>query len=372
MEGASERGERWRERRAGGHRLEEGRAVPLLLALAAALALLAAGAFAARHWFLDSRVGPLRPGAPDRLRIEPGENFGRAAAHLAAEGWVRWSLPVRLEARWKGWDRRVFPGYYRFRPGETVGELLGRLARGEIEETHVTIPEGWRLEQILPALADSVWVPLERLTALAADSVWLAQERVPGPGLEGYLFPETYWIPRGEAAPRVLRQLLEPGVRYYDDSLRAAAAARGLDRRELWTLASMVEAEARLPEERSRIAAVFWNRLRRGMRLESDPTVLYALGRPAGRVLYRDLEVDSPYNTYRYAGLPPGPIDSPGRASLQAVVHPLEGCRDLFFVARGDGSHVFSQTLAAHNRAKARIRRERGTRERRRVPSASP
>lgn len=290
------------------------------------------------------------------FRVRPGENFATIARHLHAQGWITSPALVRLEARWRGFDRSVVPGYYRYIPGERVGDLLKRLARGEIEQVRVTIPEGWRLEAIVRTLADSMWVAPESLTAALEDSAWLRQLQVPGPGPEGYLFPDTYWMARGESPRRILARLIEEGTRFWRDSLEAHAASMGLDRGEVWTLASIIESEAARAEERTRIAAVFWNRLRQGMRLQSDPTVLYALGRPPGRVLYRDLEVSSPYNTYRVAGLPPGPICSPGRASLLAALFPLKGCADLFFVARGDGAHVFSRTLAEHNRHREGIR----------------
>ncbi|MFN8548888.1 MAG: endolytic transglycosylase MltG [Candidatus Eisenbacteria bacterium] len=143
---------------------------------------------------------------------------------------------------------------------------------------------------------------------------------------------------------------------FYRDSLEAQATLRGLTRRQLWTLASIVEAEAARAEERPLISAVFWNRLKLGMRLESDPTVLYALGRAPGRVTFADLAVDSPYNTYRNAGLPPGPICCPGRDALRAAARPNAGVDALFFVARGDGTHVFSRTFAQHGDAIRAVR----------------
>jgi UPF0755 protein len=301
--------------------------------------------------------GTREPGHYGHFQVRHGESFDHIASTLKRDHWVRAVWPVRWEALHQGWDRRVIPGYYRVRPGESVRELLQSLAQGEIERTKVTIPEGWRLDRVLRTLADSTWVPIDSLNRKAGDARWLAGRQVPGPGLEGYLFPETYVIAKGESAGRVLDQLLKPGLRLWEDSLAARAGALGLSQAQLWTLASIIEAEAARPQERARISAVFWNRLRRGMRLESDPTVQYALGRQPGRLLYSDLEVNSPYNTYRVTGLPPGPICSPGRASLAAALHPDTSCADLFFVARGDGTHVFSRTLREHNRARQVVRR---------------
>ncbi len=293
------------------------------------------------------------------LRVPRGASLRAVAARLQSLGWIDRSWGIRLEARRRGLDRRIVPGWYRHRPGERVRDLLTRLTEGEFEQAWCTIPEGWRAARILALLADSAWIPIDSLTEASRDEGWLHAQSVPGPGIEGYLFPDTYRLPRGEDPRTLLRHLIQPGLAFWKDSLRAGAERLGLDRRATWTLASIVEAEAASAAERRRISAVFWNRLRRGMRLASDPTVLYALGRPPGRVLYVDLEVDSPYNTYRRAGLPPGPICSPGRASLRAAVDPEPGCDDLFFVARGDGTHVFSRTLAEHDRARGVLRARR-------------
>lgn len=303
------------------------------------------------------------------LHIGRGESFRAVATDLERLGWVRSGLPIRWEARRRGWDRRVFPGYYRWRRGERVHELLARLARGEVEETKVTFPEGWGAKRILTVLADSTRVPLVDLVRVATDTTWLRSQSVPGPGIEGYLVPDTYRLPKGESADLLLARLVSPGVEFFRDSLEAQAALRGLTRRQLWTLASVVEAEAARAEERPLIAAVFWNRLKLGMRLESDPTVLYALGRAPGRVTFADLSVDSPYNTYRNTGLPPGPICCPGRDALRAVVRPTPGADALFFVARGDGTHVFSRTFAQHGAA---IRAVRATRKLAVARSAEP
>lgn len=303
------------------------------------------------------------------LHVPRGASFRAVTDRLRSLGWIRRSWGLRLEARRRHWDRRVFPGWYRYHPGEPVRDLLARITRGEIEQAWFTIPEGWRCARILPALADSLWTSREVLRAASCDPRWLADHAIPGPGIEGYIFPDTYRLPRGEDPRVLLGYLVRPGLTFWEDSLRTGAERLGLDRRAAWTLASIVEAEAASPAERRRISAVFQNRLRLGMRLESDPTVLYALGRPPGRVLNVDLDVDSPYNTYRRHGLPPGPICSPGRASLRAAVDPEPGCSALFFVARGDGTHVFSRSLAEHNRARGVLRAQaRNTRLRRTSP----
>ena len=293
------------------------------------------------------------------LRVAKGDSFKTIARRLVTLGWVGTDLPMRWEARRRGWDRRVYPGYYHWRRGERVQGLLERLARGEIEEAKVTFPEGWRAARILAVLADSANVPLRDLEQLAGDPAFLKSEGVPGPGIEGYLLPDTYRVPKGEDPRFLLHRLIAPAVGFYRDSLAVEASARGLDMRTLWTMASIIESEAARADERPRIASVYWNRLKLGMRLEADPTVLFALGRAPGRVTFADLAVESPYNTYRNTGLPPGPICCPGRAALRAAAHPVPEVDALFFVARGDGSHVFSRTFAQHSAAVRALRAAR-------------
>jgi UPF0755 protein len=313
----------------------------------------------------DRRGGPFVSALNEEsglfLRVPRGVSLRWVTARLQSLGWIERSWGMRLEARRRGLDRRVMPGWYRHRPGERVRDLLARLTSGEFEQVWFTIPEGWRSARILSVLADSAWIPIEALAEVSRDERWLADQSIPGPGIEGYIFPDTYRLPRGDDPRVLLSQLIHPGRTFWEDSLRTNAERLGLDRHTTWTLASIVEAEAASSGERRRISAVFWNRLRLGMRLGSDPTVLYALGRPPGRVLYADLEVDSPYNTYRRAGLPPGPICSPGRASLRAAVDPEPGYDALFFVASGDGTHVFSRTLAEHDRARGVLRARSAT-----------
>lgn len=323
---------------------------------AAALALLFGGSlWVLRGRFLDEETRLPTEGT-EFFQVEPGESFGSVARRLENAGWTRRAWFVRLEGRLRGFDRRVPPGYYDFRSDRRLHQVLSRLERGRIEDTLVTIPEGWRLDRVLPLLAEATRVPLLEFERVAQDPEWIAAQGVPGPGLDGYFLPESYRVPLGQNAALSLAQIVGPGTRLWEDSLAVPATALGLDRARLWALASVIEAEAAVAHERARISAVFWNRLRRGMKLESDPTVLFALGRPPGRVLYRDLEVDSPYNTYRYPGIPPGPICAPGRAALWAALRPEPGVDDLFFVARGDGTHVFSGTLAEHNRARQQVR----------------
>jgi UPF0755 protein len=183
--------------------------------------------------------------------------------------------------------------------------------------------------------------------------------------IEGYLFPETYYFEDGTKAGAVVDAMLARFEEVWtEESAAVDSIPLDLERHEIVTLASIVEAETGLPSERARIAAVYLNRLAIGMKLQADPTVRYGIGKYDGDVLYRDLESASPYNTYRHGGLPPGPIGAPGRAALAATLRPLASSKDLFFVASADGGHVFSRTLADHDRAKAQAKRTRAERAR--------
>ncbi len=257
----------------------------------------------------------------------------------------------------RGAEGRIKAGRYRFELPASWPEVAAVLEEGAVETREVVIPEGFSLREIAPRLARVTTVDADSLLALARDSATASELGVPGPTLEGYLFPETYRFAEGIPPRRALAAMVQRYRAFWGPDERARADSLGLDEREVVTLASIVEEEARVDGERPVIAAVYLNRLERGMRLEADPTVQYALDEPKERLLFRDIRsvADDPYNTYTRAGLPPGPIASPGAASLEAVLDPAD-VPYLFFVARPDGSHVFTRTLREHQEAKARVR----------------
>jgi UPF0755 protein len=219
----------------------------------------------------------------------------------------------------------------------------------------VTIPEGYDIVQITPLLTRALGVPADSVNAAVRDSTLRARVSDPAETLEGYLFPDTYILAPGSSAREAIGEMVRRFEREWKPEYDAQAAALGYSRHQIVTMASIVEKEARLPEERPVIAAVYYNRLRTGMPLQADPTVQYALGHHVGRVLYKDLEVDSPYNTYQHPGLPPGPIASPGGASLRAALAPAK-VPYLYFVAAPDGHHEFRTTMAEHAKAIHAIR----------------
>ena len=221
------------------------------------------------------------------------------------------------------------------------------------------------MSQVAERLATYVGDSTDVVLAYLTDPKRVDELDVPGPTLEGYLFPETYRFAEGVGIPAIVRAIVRRYKGFWGDEERALAAGLGLDEREVVTLASIIEKEVRWGDERPVVAGVYWNRLQRDMLLQADPTVQFALGRPRARLLYRDIDAvaDHPYNTYTHPGLPPGPIASPGAASLRAALQPADH-EYIFFVARNDGSHEFTRTLREHNNARNRIRLGRESAER--------
>lgn len=323
------------------------------------IALAAAGAIFVVFVVRDVTRAPSGPGGdPVRVTVAEGEGFGAVLAALEEHGLVKRAWTFKFFARVLRDDRNVKRGTYEFRPGTPPVEILRALVRGDVLSVRVTIPEGFTSWQIAGAF-DSAGVDSLAMIAAARDPELIAALRVPVETLEGYLFPDTYHVPYGSSAGEVVGQMLHRLSGEWTPAHERRAGELGMTRHEVLTLASIVEAEARIAEERPRVAAVYHNRLARGMRLEADPTVAYAMGGFRGRLYYKDLRIESPYNTYLHAGLPPGPICSPGGASIRAALHPDAAERALYFVARGDGRHVFSESLREHNAAVQAARRER-------------
>ncbi len=287
---------------------------------------------------------------PKRASIET------IAAILHQEGLVGNTRLFVLAARVLGYDRNLQAGRFTIPVGSSTYRILRQLAKGMSAGDMVTVPEGLRVDQVADILYRGAKIDPVRFLALAGDSAFVRSLRVPANRLEGYLYPDTYPFYPLLSPQEVIRVMVERSIRVFGEEMALPRAKLGLTLHQLVTLASIVEAEAQVPSERPRIAAVFYNRLRRGMMLQSDPTVSYAMGVWRGRVFYRDLDVKSPYNTYRNRGLPPGPICSPGRGAVHAVLFPLPDSTELYFVARGDGTHIFSRSWEDHVRAIAMVR----------------
>jgi peptidoglycan lytic transglycosylase G len=294
-------------------------------------------------------------GAPTRVIIPRGASFGQATDSLVKAKLVGSPKMFRLYGRITGGDRNIKPGTYLLKPGTPWSDIVSALNGGHGLVNTITIPEGYDTHQITPLLARTLKVPADSVKAAMRDTALLARLDIPNPTLEGYLFPDTYAFPVGTTARQAIREMVYAFERRWKPDWDASLTELKINRNDLVTMASIVEKEARVPEERPVIAAVYYNRLRKGMLLQADPTVQYALGRHVGRVFYKDLATKSPYNTYINKGLPPGPIASPGVASLAAAAHPAS-VPYLYFVASRDGHHEFRMTLNEHVNAVRQVR----------------
>ena len=292
-----------------------------------------------------------------KVVVPRGANLRAAAESLAKAHIVRNASAFRLYAMVRGRNRTIRAGTYVISPRLSWGEVLDVLQGGKSVEQRITIPEGWSLDQIVPQLARVLSAPVDSVRAAVRDTALLHALDIPTPTLEGYLFPDTYVFPDGTMPRAAVALMVERFQQVWQPEWDQLLQARAMSRNDAMALAAIVEKEARLPEERPVIAAVYLNRIKAGMRLQADPTVQYAIGHHVSRVFYKDLEIDSPYNTYRNRGLPPGPIASPGKPSIVAALNPAN-VPYLYFVAHPDGHHEFTTDFSAHAAAVKRARRE--------------
>ena len=292
------------------------------------------------------------------VTIEQGDSMSRIVQRLNEANLIEDGTGLLLLAKVLGKDRRIQAGRYDFKRGITLYSVFNKLTRGDVALNEVIIPEGLTIKQIAGILTREIQIDSSEFVRVTLDSKFAKSMGISASNLEGYLFPDTYKFSWGTPAEKVVRILVEQFKKTFTDSLARRAEEISFSLAEVVTLASMIEAEARDGEERDLISAVYNNRLKRGMLLQCDPTVIYALPQLDRPLLIKDLEIDSPYNTYKYPGLPPGPICNPGRASILAALYPADA-NYLYFVATGDGSHIFSTTLREHNNAKTKIRRGR-------------
>ena len=322
--------------------------------LVLALAALGAAGFAGWRLYRFQRVA-FGSGEEKVVEVPTGAS-AREVVRLVARGGV--VADERLAWWWVRWVRRdprpMKAGEYAFAGPLRPDEVLERLYRGEVKTYHFTIPEGLRMEEVASLVERAGLGRADELLALMRDPQVARTMGVPFHDLEGYLYPDTYTFPRGPKAQAVVAAMVARAKEAYRRADAQRLSGVTLDEARTFVLASIVEKETGRAEERPRVACVFHNRLQKGMRLATDPTVLYAKQRRTGawsrNITKADLLADHPYNTYTRAGLPPGPIASPGEAALVAALHPSE-CRDLYFVSRNDGSHEFCPDLACHDAA---------------------
>lgn len=300
--------------------------------------------------------GPVK--SPSQIIVVPeGSSFQQVATLLKQEHLIRSRWMFLLLGKSRDRDRKIRPGEYELDGGMTPQEILTKLLAGKVVLHPLTVPEGYTLSQIGEALAMTGVSDSEEFLRLVRDRAYIATLDIDAGSLEGYLFPETYHFPRGTKAKDVIRAMVDGLHRVWTPEMQEQAARLRLTLHQVLTLASVIEKETGVKEERQLIAAVFHNRLRKKIPLQSDPTVIYGLSFFDGNIHKRDLSNPSPYNTYRVQGLPPGPIASPGLDAIRATLFPAPAPY-LYFVSRNDGTHHFSSTLEEHNRAVEKYQKE--------------
>lgn len=321
--------------------------------LAVAVLLLVAAA-AVGAWFYQGLSRPYKGYSDAEQFVEIPQGSGPAAMgrRLEEAGVVRSAESFRLAVWMRGVGQRLQAGEYRFTEPMSALQVVDKIARGDVYLVSITFPEGWTIRQKAALFEKRGFGTAAQFREAAKNASLIADLDPAAQDLEGYLFPDTYSLPRRVSAAQLVERMVNGFRKALTPEIIARGKERGLTVRQIVTLASLVEKETAKPEERELVAAVYSNRLRIGMGMQADPTVIYALellGRYQGNLTRENMRVDHPYNTYVYAGLPPGPIANPGRASLEAAVNPAD-VPYLYFVSRNDGSHVFATTYDEHRR----------------------
>ena len=330
----------------------------LTIALALLIVFVAAsGAFVVLQNFA-SLDEPIALASPVEFEVPRGASYGRVALEMEERGWVDDALWLRVKARFSPELADIQAGYYQFQPGMSALDMLRMMAAGHTHTWPVTFPEGWTFHQMRQELARHEHLSV-RLSELSDEDV-MAKLGREGMHPEGWFFPDTYSYTKGESDLEILRRAYQRMNRVLAEEWAARSQDLPYDTPyEALIMASIIERETGVVSERREIAGVFVRRLEKGMRLQTDPTVIYGMGdRYEGRITRSDLREETPYNTYRIDGLPPTPIAMPGRGAIHAAVNPADGDA-LFFVARGDGTHHFSRTLDEHNQAVRRYQLQR-------------
>ncbi|MGH7209627.1 MAG: endolytic transglycosylase MltG [Nitrospiraceae bacterium] len=309
--------------------------------------------YQAARWTILPLVDPSSSPEPPAVRIievSEGTTFRQLSALLENERLIasQWGFEILGRLTWA--DRRIPAGEYALHAGMRPTEILRQLRNGQVVQYPVTIPEGYTVAQIANLLEQKGLADKAEFLGLARDSNFIRTLGLDLSSLEGYLFPNTYHVPRRATSKDIISAMVTDLWQAFTPAFRARARDVNMSIHQVLTLASVIERETSVDGERELISAVFHNRLRRKIPLQSDPTVIYGLKHYDGNLRKRDLAVASPYNTYRVRGLPPGPIANPGARSIRAALFPAP-TTFLYFVSRNDGTHVFSSTLDEHNRA---------------------
>ncbi len=345
---------------------ESGSRIPvrkLLLVATLALFMLAVAVGGVGYWYLESDFDTPADSQNRNtilFKVKSGMGLGQVAHSLGDHGIIRSSSLFQLQVRLRGGANQIHVGIYEFRPSMPPRRIYLDLIEGRGAERALIIPEGFNIQEIATAIEKSGLGKRREILSSAYDPTFISKRQIETNSLEGYLFPDTYRFPLGISAQEILATMVQTLRRKLSPALLKQISEQNLSIHQTLTLASVIEKETSVDGERPLIAAVFLNRLRKNMRLQSDPTVIYSLPHFDGNLRRRDLSFDSPYNTYRYKGLPPGPIASPGLDSIRAALNPAD-VDYLFFVATRKGGHKFSRTYREHLKAVARyqLRKEK-------------
>ncbi|HEX8750320.1 MAG TPA: endolytic transglycosylase MltG [Nitrospira sp.] len=322
----------------------------ILILLLVMSAVLAAGAYQALKWAQGPVVPPSEHPPSKDVVIPDGSTFQHIAALLEREGLIKSRFAFVLIGRYQSADRKIQAGEYELSPAMTPAEILSKMTSGQVVLRPITIPEGLTMMQIADLMAQQGVADREELLQFMKDRAFTTSLGIKADNLEGYLYPDTYKFPKSVKAKEVVATMVEHLKQVYGMELELRSQELKMSQHEVLTLASVIEKETGSNGEREEISAVFHNRLKKHIPLQSDPTVIYGLPNFDGNIHKKDLSIDSPYNTYRFAGLPPGPIANPGIRSIRAALYP-SASRALYFVSKNDGTHQFSATLMEHNQA---------------------
>jgi UPF0755 protein len=322
----------------------------ILLVLLLAVAALGIAAYQIIKWAEGPAVSARLHPPSTVVTIPDRFTFQQVAALLEREGLIKSRLAFVWLARFQSADRKIHAGEFELNPSMAPAEILSRLTVGQVVLHPILIPEGLTMVQVAEIFGQQGLVDPQELLRLMKDPAFIASLDIKADTLEGYLYPDTYKFPRGIKPKEVITAMVEHLRQVYGPDLQARAQELKLTQHEVLTLASVIEKESGSNGEREEISAVFHNRLKKHIPLQSDPTVIYGLPSFDGNIHKKDLSSPSPYNTYRIAGLPPGPIANPGIQSIRATLYPSNS-RALYFVSKNDGTHQFSATLEEHNQA---------------------
>ncbi len=306
--------------------------------------------FAADLYFYSIKPAGRLDYEPIIVTIAPGQNFNKIVDDLSQHHLISSPLKFKLIARLKAYDRKIMTGEYALSTPITPLAILEALTNGKIRLHRLAIPEGFNIKQIAQRVESSGFLRKEKFIKAATDPEFAKKMKIPAQTFEGYLFPDTYLFPKDITAKQIITEMVKQFRMTFSDEWKKQAQSIGFSIHEIITLASIIEKETGVASERPVIASVFHNRLKKNMRLASDPTVIYGIKNFNGNITKKDLQRLTPYNTYMISGLPPGPIANPGAQSIKAALFPAK-TNYLYFVAKRDKTHQFSETLKDHNRA---------------------